>query len=247
MIKNTNLPYDIVYEDEYLVAVNKQAGVLAVPDRYNPNITNLKQLLNDQYGEIFVVHRLDKGTSGIMIYAKDAITHKAFNEMFEKQEIEKIYHVLVKGIFPKNEVDIDIPIMPSQGRKGMSIPSARGKQSLTKVKVMDRYDRATMLECDLVTGRSHQIRVHLSTLGFPLYVDLDYGGFESFKISDFKKRFNLKKNTEERPILDRLSMHAFSMRFVHPRTNEEIYVVAEYHRDFAAMVQLLSKYNKIYQ
>jgi RluA family pseudouridine synthase len=246
-MKNNNQPYEIIYEDDYIVAVNKQAGILAVPDRYNPNIINLKHLLGLKYGEIFVVHRLDKGTSGIMIYAKDAVTHKAFNEMFEKQEIEKIYHVLVKGVFPKNEIDIDIPIMPSQGKKGISIPSARGKQSLTKVKVLDRYDRATMLECNLVTGRSHQIRVHLSTLGFPLYVDLDYGGNESFKISDFKKRFNLKKNTEERPILDRLSMHAYSMRFIHPRTNKELYLVSEYHRDFAAMVQLLSKYNKIYQ
>ncbi len=246
-MKNKSQPYEIIYEDKYLVAVNKLAGILAVPDRYNPNIINLKQLLYEKYGEIFVVHRLDKGTSGIMIYAKDAQTHKAFNDMFENQEIEKIYHVLVKGIFPKNEIDIDIPIMPSQGRKGMSIPSARGKQSLTKVKVLDRYDRATMLECDLVTGRSHQIRVHLSTLGFPLYVDVDYGGYESFKISDFKKRFNLKKNTEERPILDRLSMHAYSMKFIHPRTNNEVYIKADYHRDFAAMVQLLGKYNKIYQ
>lgn len=246
-MKNKSQPYEIIYEDKYLVAVNKLAGILAVPDRYNPNIINLKQLLYEKYGEIFVVHRLDKGTSGIMIYAKDAQTHKAFNDMFENQEIEKIYHVLVKGIFPKNEIDIDIPIMPSQGRKGMSIPSARGKQSLTKVKVLDRYDRATMLECDLVTGRSHQIRVHLSTLGFPLYVDVDYGGYESFKISDFKKRFNLKKNTEERPILDRLTMHAYSMKFIHPRTNNEVYIKADYHRDFAAMVQLLGKYNKIYQ
>lgn len=246
-MKNNNQPYEIIYEDDYIVAVNKQAGILAVPDRYNPNIINLKHLLGLKYGEIFVVHRLDKGTSGIMIYAKDAVTHKAFNEMFENQTIEKIYHVLVRGIFPKNEIDIDIPIMPSQGKKGMSIPSARGKYSLTKVKVLDRFDRATLLECNLVTGRSHQIRVHLSTLGFPLYVDNDYGGFESFKISDFKKRFNLKKNTEEKPILDRLSMHAYSIKFEHPITKETIYLTADYHRDFAAMLQLLQKYNKIYQ
>jgi len=246
-MKKKNKPFEIIYEDKFFVAVNKLAGVLAVPDRYNLDLTNLKKLLAEKYGEIFVVHRLDKGTSGIMIYAKDAVTHKAFNEMFENQEIKKIYHVLVKGIFSPNEIDIDIPIMPSQARKGMSIPSARGKQSLTKVKVLERYDRATLLECDLVTGRSHQIRVHLSTLGFPLYVDLDYGGFESFKISDFKKRFNLKKNTEEKPILDRLSMHAYSMNFIHPRTNEQMDISAEYHRDFAAMLQLLDKYNKIYQ
>lgn len=246
-MKIISSPFEIIYEDEYFVAVNKLAGVLSVPDRYNLEITNLKKLLAEKYGDIFVVHRLDKGTSGIMIYAKDAETHKLFNEMFENREIEKVYHVLVRGIFTANQVDIDIPIMPSQGRKGMSIPSARGKESITKVKVLERFDKATLLECDLVTGRSHQIRVHLSTLGFPLYVDFDYGGFESFKISDFKKRFNLKKNTEEKPILDRLSMHAYSMRFIHPRTNEEVYIKADYHRDFAAMMQLLSKYNKIYQ
>lgn len=246
-MKIQNLPYEVIYEDDFIIAVNKLAGILSIPDRYNEEIPNLKKILNEIYDEIFVVHRLDKGTSGVMIYAKDAKTHKLFNEMFEEQSIEKIYHVLVKGIFTPNEIDIDIPILPSMGKKGLSMPSARGKQSLTKVKVLERFDRATLLECNLVTGRSHQIRVHLATLGFPLYVDSDYGGNESFKISDFKKRFNLKKNTEEKAILDRLSMHAYSLRFFHPVTNEQIYITADYHRDFAAMLQILGKYNKIYQ
>jgi RluA family pseudouridine synthase len=246
-MKKQAAPYEVIYEDNYIIAVNKLAGVLSVPDRYNAEIPNLKKMLSANYNEIYVVHRLDRGTSGIMIYAKDAETHKLFNEMFEKQTIEKIYHVLVKGIFTPNEIDIDIPILPSMGRKGLSIPSARGKQSLTKVRVLERFDRATLLECNLVTGRSHQIRVHLSTVGFPLYVDIDYGGNESFLVSDFKKRLNLKKNTFEKPILERLSMHSYSLRFTHPRTNEQTYLSAPYHRDFSAMLQILSKYNKIYQ
>lgn len=246
-MKKNEAPYQIIYEDDYIIAVNKLAGVLSVPDRYNQEIPNLKKMLAEKYENIFVVHRLDKGTSGIMIYVKDAETHRLFNTMFENQEIEKIYHVVVKGIFTPNEIDIDIPILPSAGRKGLSIPSARGKQSLTKVKVLERFDRATLLECELVTGRSHQIRVHLSTLGFPLYVDPSYGGFEAFLVSDFKKRLNLKKNTLEKPILERLSMHAYSLQFIHPRTNENIKLATDYHRDFAAMLQILSKYNKIYQ
>jgi 23S rRNA pseudouridine955/2504/2580 synthase len=182
-----------------------------------------------------------------MVFAKDAETHKYMNTLFENQDITRKYHVLVKGIFPKQNLDIDIPILPSSSKKGLSMPSARGKDSLTKAEVIDRYDKATMLECNLVTGRSHQIRVHLSTLGFPLYVDADYGGFENFLLSNFKKRFNLKKQTDERPILDRLSMHAFSLEFIHPVSKEPIKVEAEYPRDFAAMVQILNKYNKIYQ
>lgn len=246
-MKNKNADYEVIFEDEQLVFVNKAAGILSVPDRYNPNKTNLKHLLNEKYGEIFVTHRLDRGTSGIMVFAKDAETHKYMNTLFENHDITRKYHVLVKGIFPKQSLDIDIPILPSSTKKGLTMPSARGKYSLTKVEVIDRYDKATMLECNLVTGRSHQIRVHLSTLEFPLYVDSDYGGFESFLLSNFKKRFNLKKHTDERPILDRLSMHAHSLEFIHPESKETLKVEAEYPRDFAAMVQILNKYNKIYQ
>lgn len=246
-MKNKNADYQVIFEDDNLVFVNKAAGLLSVPDRYNPNKKNLKHLLTERFGEIFVTHRLDKGTSGIMVFAKDAETHKYMNTLFENQDIIRKYHVLVKGIFAKQSLDIDIPILPSSSKKGLSMPSARGKYSLTKVEVMDRFDKATLLECNLVTGRSHQIRVHLSTLGFPLYVDKDYGGFESFLLSNFKKRFNLKKHTDERPILDRLSMHAHSLEFIHPKTKKSIKIEAEYPRDFAAMIQILNKYNKIYQ
>ncbi|MFW5662546.1 MAG: pseudouridine synthase, partial [Bacteroidota bacterium] len=126
--------------------------------------------------------------------------------------------------------------------KGASAPSARGKESLTILKVLERYRIATLTECRLVTGRHHQLRVHVAAIGHPLLVDKLYGGEEAFFLSSIKKKFNIGREKEERPTITRISMHAYSIGFKHPDSGELIKFSAPYPKDLEVMVQLLSKY-----
>jgi 23S rRNA pseudouridine1911/1915/1917 synthase len=240
-----NNHYDIIFEDDDLLVINKFANVLSIPDRWNPDIPNLRTLLDESYGKIFVVHRLDKETSGIMVFAKNAEMHKYLNDLFEHHKIRKLYHVVVTGILQRNELEVDIPILADPSMKGKSIPSSRGKESLTKIKVLQRFKAATLIECDLISGRHHQIRVHCSAIGHPLLVDEMYGSKSEFMLSSIKRKFYLKKGTEERPIIDRITMHAHSIQFPLPKSGEIATFTAEYPKDFAALVQVLGKYSQI--
>lgn len=247
-MNNKKINLEILYEDENIVCINKPEDVLTIPDRYDDKIFNLYEHLKEIYGNIYTVHRLDKGTSGAIVFAKDDISHRNLNAQFQENEVKKIYHFIVEGIIPKNEIDIDIPISPSPFKKGESIPSARGKHSLTKLRVLKRYRNATFCECDLVTGRHHQLRVHVAAIGFPLLVDELYGNQEEFFVSTVKKKnFNLKKRTEERPIIKRITMHAHSLEFKHPVSNETVFIEAKYPKDFRAFLQVLDKYGVLKQ
>lgn len=234
---------EIIFEDGNIVIVNKPSGLLTIPDRYDTDEPNLTAILNEKYGKIYTVHRLDKDTSGIMVFAKDAASHRDLSIKFQEQQVQKIYHAVVKGVFPQDEMEIDIPILPDPSRKGLSIPSARGKESLSVVKVLTRFTSSTLVEVDLVTGRHHQLRVHMAAVGYPLLVDAAYGGDPAFLVSSVKRKFNLKKHTDERPVISRLSMHAYSLTFLHPATGEPVGVVADYPKDFRAMLSILEKYS----
>lgn len=235
--------FEIIYEDDYILVINKSPMVLTIPDRWNDKLPSLQSILKSKYDSIFTVHRLDRDTSGIMVYAKDAETHKYMNTLFEKQEIEKIYHAIVEGQFSEDAIEIDIPISTDPANKGRSIPSARGKASLTKVKLIKNFRNSSLVKCMLITGRHHQIRVHLSAIGHPLLVDNLYGNNTEFLVSSVKKKFNLKKNTTEKPMMIRNTLHAFSLKFIHPNTKEEVYFEAKYPKDFAATLQVLEKYS----
>ncbi|MFW5701930.1 MAG: pseudouridine synthase, partial [Bacteroidota bacterium] len=127
-------------------------------------------------------------------------------------------------------------------KKGAMMPSVRGKESLTIIRVLERYRGATLLECELKTGRQHQIRVHCSAIGHPLIIDPLYGNNDAFYVSSVKRRFNLKKGTEERPLMKRVSLHSYSIGFTHPMTGEHTESIAEYPKDYKALTQVLGKY-----
>jgi RluA family pseudouridine synthase len=235
-------PFEIIFEDKNLVCVNKQGGLLTIPDRFDASIPNLKSILENKYGEIFVVHRLDKDTSGIVIFAKDSDSHRKLSLDFQENRIERIYHAFVDGSFSDEPIEIDIPIMTDPSKKGRSIPSAMGKQSLTKVKLEKNFRRFSKVHCKLETGRHHQIRVHLSAIGNPLLVDYLYGKRKEFLVSEIKKNYNLKKHSEENALISRNTLHAFSLRFTHPISGEEKYIEASYPKDFKALENILEKY-----
>jgi 23S rRNA pseudouridine955/2504/2580 synthase/23S rRNA pseudouridine1911/1915/1917 synthase len=239
-----NKLYEIIAYDDDIVVVNKSSGVLSIPDRFDKTIPNLRVLLEEKFGRIWVVHRLDKETSGIMVFARNPESHKDLNQQFESQDVKKIYHAVVSGWILQDEFEIDIPLLTDPSNPSRTIPSARGKEALTLVRVLERFSIATLIECNLVTGRHHQIRVHCSAIGNPLIVDEVYGNSYAFYLSHIKRRYNLKKGEEEKPIISRLTLHSYSMEFKHPRTGELLSYTAPYPKDFLALLTVLRKYAK---
>jgi RluA family pseudouridine synthase len=238
---------NILYEDDSIIVLNKPAGVLTIPDRYERGLTNLYDTLKTKYKVIFTVHRLDRDTSGVIVFAKDAGSHKHLNQQFQDLKVTKIYHAVVSGTVVQDELKIDIPLIPDTQKKGLMKPSSRGKESLTILKVIERFRIATLVELNLITGRHHQIRVHCSAIGHPLLVDEIYGNSSEFKLSSLKRRYNLKKDDVEMPIISRVSMHSFQLSFLHPKTSQYVSFEAPEARDFQALVQVLRKYSGIRQ
>ena len=243
--KQGQLQPQLLYDDEHLVIVNKPAGMHSIPDRWNPLLPNVRSYLQQKFRrKVFTVHRLDKGTSGVMIFALTPEAHRHLNEQFEQRAVKKVYHTLVEGQFPYEELLIDIPLRKTQ--KGDRVyPAILGKEALTHVRQLQQFRRATLLECELLTGRHHQIRVHLATLGFPLLVDEVYGLREAFFLSEIKYGFKRSEKDEEHPLIHRLTLHAHQLQFQHPVTGESLTVKAPYPRDFAAVVRMLHKYSAV--
>ena len=236
----------ILHEDIDVVVVNKPHGLLSIPDRFKHDEPNIRRILEEKYGKIFVVHRLDKDTSGVMVFARNAEAHRSLSMQFEHHTIEKIYLAIVSGVMPKDELAIDIPLMSNPKVPGTMMPSARGKASHTDVRVLERFRVATYIECTLKTGRQHQLRVHCAAVGYPLLVDATYGRAATFFLSQIKRRFRLQKDTEEQPVMARTTLHAHRLSFTHPSSGEPCTFVADPPKDFKALLTVLRKYSAAY-
>ncbi|MBL7998162.1 MAG: RluA family pseudouridine synthase [Candidatus Kapabacteria bacterium] len=239
---------DIIHEDDDVIIVNKPPGLLTIPDRFRASLPHARGILEESREKVFVVHRLDKDTSGVICFAKNAAAHKHLSLQFEHHTILKKYLAVVSGRVEKDDIDIDIPLMPNPARPGTMMPSARGKESFTHLHVMERYRIATLVECTLKTGRQHQLRVHCATVGYPLVIDELYGNATEFFVSTVKRRYNISKKdrfNEEKPIITRASLHAAVLGFTHPRTGQHVQFSAEPPKDFSALVNVLRKYSAI--
>ena len=232
----------IIFEDDSVVAVNKPAGLLTLPDRYRRELPNVRAILEAHYGSIFTVHRLDTDTSGILLFARDAEAHRNLSMQFEQHTPEKVYQAVVAGIVEQDEFEIDIPLAPDERKPGLTRPSARGKESLTVVNVVERYRMASYVECRPKTGRHHQIRAHLAAVGHPLLVDPDYGRLAEFMLSTIKRRYKVSKGATERPLIARTTLHAASLTVAHPVTGEPLSIIAPLPKDISAVLQVLRKY-----
>lgn len=237
----------ILFEDEDLVIVNKPPWLLSIPDRYSIEKPNLLAWLKRRFGdEIYTVHRLDKETSGILCFARNAETHKALNQQFQLRTTEKIYLTLVEGPMHKEEGSITGGILPHPHLEGRMIISSKGKPSQTDYKVKERFGRFTLLEANIKTGRMHQIRVHFDSIGYPLAVDRVYGRREELFASEIKgKKFRSSKYAEDRPLIARTILHAFRLELDHPRTGERLVQEAPLPKDFKAVIQQLQKWDKL--
>lgn len=204
---------DILFENDAFVALNKPAGVLSIPDREGKE-ASLKSVLREKYGNIFVVHRLDRDTSGVILFAKDEATHKYFSMIFEQRTVEKIYQGIVQGTPPELKGSIDLPIAEHPAKPGLMTVHRHGKASLTDYEVLETVGPYSLMQFILHTGRTHQIRVHMQALGHPIVCDELYGDGQPIFLSKIKRNYKLSKAEEqERPILSRLALHAHLLHF----------------------------------
>jgi 23S rRNA pseudouridine955/2504/2580 synthase/23S rRNA pseudouridine1911/1915/1917 synthase len=232
--------FDIIFENDDFVVVNKSSGLLSIPDREGDEIS-LKRLLKDKYGEIFTVHRLDKETSGVVVFAKNEATHKFLSQAFEERTVEKYYTGIVKGSLPEKKKTIDAPIAQNTVKKTLMIIHKRGKESVTDYEVLEDFGKYSLLEFRIHTGRTHQIRVHMQYAGHPIVCDKLYGDGGPLFLSSLKKNYNLSKNElDERPLLDRLALHAQRLKFK-DANGREFQFEAELPKDLRAVLQQLRK------
>lgn len=237
---------DIVFEDDDIVVINKPSGMLSIPDRYNAAIPNAQALLTELYGGIFVVHRLDRETSGIICFAKNEDAHRHLSLQFNKHTVTKIYHAIVQGKVAQPEGDIDLPLAPNPMRGGtMRVDKLEGKPSHTHYRVLETFKHYTYVEAQIFTGRMHQIRVHLQAIGYPMMVDEYYSKKTEFYLSEVKARYHTKKTDEELPMLTRVPLHAYALTIEHPRTNEKITISADLPKDLRAVLTQLRKHDAI--
>ena len=211
-LKAQNIPIEIIYEDSDIIVVNKPKGMVVHPANGNPDGTLVnaimaicKDSLSGIGGEIRpgIVHRIDKDTSGLLIVAKNDNAHVKMSEQIKNHEVKKTYIALVRGVFKENEATIDMPIGRSTSdRKKMSV-NKNGKNAITHIKVLKRFDKYTLLKVNIETGRTHQIRVHLSHIGYPIVGDYTY--------SNGKNEFDVIGQC----------LHAQKLEFKHPITQKD--------------------------
>lgn len=236
---------DILFEDDHILILNKAAGMLTLPDRYGPDKANLLQLLGRKYPTIFTVHRLDKETSGILLFAKDADAHKQFSALFQERKIRKFYLTVVDGAPFDETAVIDKKIAPTPNHLDRMRIDKRGKESITKYKVLEAYKDFSLLEVEILTGRTHQIRVHLESEGIPLAADPTYSRRVALHTSDIKgRKFKPKSSGEERALISRSILHAWRLEFEHPFTKKAINIEAPLPKDLRAVINQLNKWNK---
>ena len=234
-LKPQEMPLDIIYEDKDILIINKEKGIVVHPGNGNPDGTlvnavmaKCKCSLSGIGGKIRpgIVHRIDKDTSGLIIIAKNDNSHINLSNQIQNRQVKKTYIALVRGIIKENEATINMPIGRStKDRKKMAVTKT-GKEAITHFKVLKRYEDYTLLEVKIETGRTHQIRVHLSEIGYPIVGDEVY--------SNGKNPFNVKGQM----------LHAAKLTFKHPTTNKELTFEAPLPKYFIEILDRLERIKK---
>jgi RluA family pseudouridine synthase len=229
---------DIIYQDNDIIAINKPAGVSVTHDRGGSE--SLIEMIQRKpgYEDTLVIHRLDKDTSGIMIFAKNAESHRRYCQIFEESQARKIYLALVTGRPDEDTGEIDAPIMQSKkDALKMAVDMQKGKESQTRWQLLADFGRLSLVAARPLTGRTHQIRVHFQYAGFPLAIDPLYSGNEPIMLSAFKSNYRLGKYAEEKPLIERLTLCAYELEI------ENHHFIAPLEKKFKATIKMLTKYS----
>jgi len=231
--------YSVLYQDERVIAFNKAPGVSSIRERFVVGVS-LKEMAEEKFGRLWTVHRIDKDTSGVILFARDAEAHRQLNTQFERNDVTKIYAAIVEGAMPQDEMRVDIPLVHDPAHPGRMRPSARGKQSVTILRRREAFRGFTYLEAQPLTGRQHQIRVHCRSVGLPLAVDPFYGNRSALFLSSIKRNYR-SYDREERPLVARLTLHAERLTFRSPDTEDYLTIEAPLAGDLQALLTQLRK------
>lgn len=224
-----------MYEDDNYILINKPPFLATLEDRNDP--VNVLALAREYEPQAQACHRLDKDTSGVLALARHPEAYRQLSIQFEDRAVTKVYHAVVDGIHSFDKMLVDRAILKQND--GTVKLSREGKSAQTYFTTLDAFKQHTLVECRPVTGRMHQIRVHLAWLKAPITGDTLYGG-KPFYISSVKRGFNLKKMTEEQPLIKRMALHAFSLEF-NLLDGSNVHVQAPYPKDFQALIRQLAE------
>jgi len=219
-----------LYLDDALLVVNKPAGLPTLIDGFHPDAPYLAGLLGVAYGRVWVVHRLDKETSGVIAFARSAQAHKDLNTQFEQRQASKVYHAMVIGQPDWDEKTVDLPLRPDGDRRHRTvIDQQMGKPAITRLRVLEVYGAYALVEAIPLTGRTHQIRAHLAACGYPLIADRLYG-----RSGDMHSGSTTGTET-----IQRLGLHARSLAFFNPLNGQRQTFEAPYPQDFSGALEQL--------
>jgi RluA family pseudouridine synthase len=223
----------VIWCDGSLLVINKPAGLLTLPDGHDPNVPHLKVILAPKYGPLWIVHRLDRQTSGVIVLARNTSAHRNLNTQFQDRQVKKIYHALVVGSPDWDHKTVDLPLRVNAGRRHRTVVDHRkGKSSITRLKVLERFGSDCLLEASPLSGRRHQIRVHLAAQGLPIAGDDLYGN------DNLRPMANLDNSqqsfTQSAGLsLHRTGLHAESIQLSHPDSDQRSLFEAPYPKDFS--------------
>jgi len=227
----------IIFENDNYIVINKPVGIASLTER-DTSRNSILTLAKNHDKNLQLCHRLDKETTGVLAIAKNPEAYRNLSIQFEKRKTKKIYHAVTNGIQEMTDRLVNYRIAVSS-KRNVRIDSVEGKKSETIFNTLKIYKKNTLIECELLTGRMHQIRIHLAAIKAPIVGDILYGGVYLY-LSEIKRKFKLKNNTEELPLIKRVALHAFRLEFK-DIDGEPIVVEADYPKDMKGFLRQLEK------
>lgn len=229
----------VLFRDSALLVINKPAGLATLPDGYDPSLPHIKSLLEITSGPLWIVHRLDKNTSGVLLLARSARAHRSLNTQFEQHLAAKLYHALVLGNPEWKEKTVNLPLRPNGDRQHRTVVDAQhGKPAITHLRVLERLGLYCLVEAIPETGRTHQIRAHLSSLGLAIMGDKLY---RQRPVHPDEGNTNTIKRDQELMFgsAEGMGLHARSLEIIHPDTGEKMKFTAPYPDNWIAVLDQL--------